>query len=57
MAIAITFVDGESGIRPNWQNVGDNEDRWSYEAWCNEVAPRTRFTHDLVPIVWPARAQ
>jgi ectoine hydroxylase-related dioxygenase (phytanoyl-CoA dioxygenase family) len=57
MAIAISFVDGESGIRPNWQNVGDNEDRWSYEAWCNEVAPRTRFTHDLVPIVWPARAQ
>jgi ectoine hydroxylase-related dioxygenase (phytanoyl-CoA dioxygenase family) len=56
MAIAITFVDGESEIRPDWQNVGDNEDRWSYEAWCKEVAPRARFTHDLVPIVWPAVA-
>jgi hypothetical protein len=57
MAIAITFVDGESEVRPDWKKVGDNEDRWSYEEWCKEVAPRTRFTHDLVPIVWPAKSK
>jgi ectoine hydroxylase-related dioxygenase (phytanoyl-CoA dioxygenase family) len=53
MAIAISFVDGDAEIRHNWESMGDNEDRWSYEAWCREVAPRTKFSHPLVPIVWP----
>lgn len=57
MAIAITFVDGAAEIRQDWKDAGDNEDRWSYEAWCHEVVPRTKFTHSFVPIVWPPSSQ
>jgi ectoine hydroxylase-related dioxygenase (phytanoyl-CoA dioxygenase family) len=53
VALAITFVDGDATIRSDWQECGDDEDRWSYEKWCQEVKPRTKITHDLVPIVWP----
>ena len=53
LALAITFVDGAAEIRPNWQTIGDDEDRWSYQDWCNDVRPHTRFSHELVPIVWP----
>lgn len=53
LALAISYVDGDAEIRPNWETTGDNEDRWSYEVWCKSVTPRTRIHHDLVPIVWP----
>ena len=53
VALAITFVDGAAEIRPNWQTIGDDEDRWSYQDWCKDVVPRTKFSHELVPIVWP----
>lgn len=53
LALAITFADGAAEIRPNWQTIGDDEDRWSYQDWCNDVRPHSRFSHELVPIVWP----
>ena len=53
IALAITFVDWAAEIRPNWQTIGDDEDRWSYQDWCKDVVPRTKFSHELVPIVWP----
>lgn len=52
IAIAITFVDGNAEIRPQGQK-GDDEDRWSYESWFKEIIPRRKFSHELVPIVWP----
>jgi hypothetical protein len=55
VALAITFVDGNAEIRPDWKTAGDNEDSWSYQEWCKDVKPRTKFTHELVPIVWPAK--
>ena len=53
VSLAITFVDGAAEIRPNWQTVGDDEDRWSYQEWCKDVKPRTKFSHEHVPITWP----
>ena len=53
VALAITFVDAKAEIRPDWKTVGDNEDSWSYQRWCKDVKPRTKFTHELVPVVWP----
>lgn len=53
LALAISFVDGDAEIRPNWETVGDDEDRWSYQDWCREIQPRTKFSHKLVPMVWP----
>jgi ectoine hydroxylase-related dioxygenase (phytanoyl-CoA dioxygenase family) len=57
IALAITFVDGSAEIRLDWQTVGDDEDRWSYQEWCKDVKPRTSFSHDLVPIVYPLSQQ
>jgi len=54
IALAITYVDGNAEVRPDWQSVGNNEDRWSYQDWCKEVTPRKKFSHKLVPIVWPS---
>ena len=53
IALAISFVDGDAEIRPDWQIIGDDEDRWSYQDWCKDVTPRTKISHKLVPIVWP----
>ena len=53
LALAISFVDGDAEIRHNWETIGDDEDRWSYQDWCKEVRPQTKFSHPLVPIVWP----
>ena len=53
LALAITFVDGNAEIRTDWQTIGDDEDRWSYQDWCKDVIPQTKFSHELVPIVWP----
>ncbi|VEU41446.1 unnamed protein product [Pseudo-nitzschia multistriata] len=53
VALAITFVDGAAEIRPDWQSIGDDEDQCSYQEWCINVKPRTKFTHELVPITWP----
>eukprot|EP00536_Pseudo-nitzschia_multiseries_P016059 jgi/Psemu1/220058/e_gw1.1012.21.1 len=53
VALAISFVDGAAEIRSDWKTVGDDEDRWSYQDWCKDVTPRAKFSHDLVPIVWP----
>lgn len=56
MALAISFVDANAEIRSDAmddQGLGDNEDRWSYQEWANTVEPRTKFRHELVPIVWP----
>jgi len=53
IALAITFVDGNAKIRPDWESVGNDEDRWSYQDWCKEVTPRKKVSHKLVPIVWP----
>ena len=53
LALAISFVDGDAEIRPNWETIGDDEDRWSYQEWCRDVRPQTQFSHPLVPIVWP----
>ncbi len=53
IALAISFVDGDAEIRHNWQSIGDDEDRWSYQDWCKEVRPQRKFSHELVPIIWP----
>jgi ectoine hydroxylase-related dioxygenase (phytanoyl-CoA dioxygenase family) len=53
IALAISFVDGNAEIRPDWQFIGDDEDRWSYQDWCKDVTPRTKISHKLAPIVWP----
>jgi hypothetical protein len=53
IALAITFVDGDATIRPNWRECGDDEDRVSYESWCQQVQPNRFIQHDSVPIVWP----
>lgn len=53
LALAISFVDGDAEIRHNWETIGDDEDRWSYQDWCKDVRPQTKFSHPLVPIVWP----
>jgi hypothetical protein len=55
LALAISYVDGEAEIRPDWETIGDNEDRWSYVSWCKSMTPRTKIHHDFVPIVWPPR--
>ncbi|KAL3925051.1 MAG: hypothetical protein SGILL_000656 [Bacillariaceae sp.] len=56
VALAISFVDSKADIRPDWESTGDNEDAWSYQEWCKDVTPRTEFSHELVPIVWPQQA-
>ena len=53
VALAVSFVDGDATIRTDWKEKGDNEDSWSYKDWCQEVKPRRKFKHDLVPIVFP----
>lgn len=53
IALAVTFVDSDAEIRSDWQTKGDNEDRWSYEEWCQHVKPRRKINHELVPVVWP----
>ena len=61
-ALAISFVDTDAQVRetaldfkPSSGGYGDNEDQWSYREWVNSVKPRTHFSHDLVPIVWPLK--
>jgi hypothetical protein len=56
VALAVTFVDSDAKIRSDWEVTGDNEDLWSYKDWCQEVEPRRKFRHDLVPIVFPPEA-
>jgi Phytanoyl-CoA dioxygenase (PhyH) len=53
IALAISYVDGHAEIRPGWETIGDNEDRWSYMEWCKSLTPRSSIHHDMVPIVWP----
>ena len=56
MAYAVTFVDSKAEVREDasaLQSKGDNEDRWSYSTWIEEVSPRRMFHHPAVPIVWP----
>ncbi len=53
LALAISFVDGDAKIRHNWETIGDDEDRWSYQDWCKEVRPQSKFSNPRVPIVWP----
>lgn len=61
-ALAISYVDARAQVREDAMNetnsdsdagYGDNEDRWSYMEWVQDVAPRSQFQHELVPIVWP----
>ena len=54
LALAITYVDARAELRED-QTKGDNEDRWSYQSWVKDVAPRTQFVHPDVPIVWPQK--
>jgi ectoine hydroxylase-related dioxygenase (phytanoyl-CoA dioxygenase family) len=37
--------------------LGDAEDRASYAEWIGDVLPRTRFTHELIPDVWPVPSE
>ena len=56
IAYAVTFVDAKAEIREDAsasQSKGDDEDRWSYSNWIEEVPPRRVFRHPAVPIVWP----
>lgn len=61
VALAISYVDARAEIRPDAMvesdnaagGYGDNEDRWSYIEWVQDVEPRRQFQHELVPIVWP----
>jgi ectoine hydroxylase-related dioxygenase (phytanoyl-CoA dioxygenase family) len=56
VALAISYVDAQAELRVDALDTlgkGDNEDQWSYREWAREVTPRTKFRHDLVPIVWP----
>mmetsp|Transcript_25623 Transcript_25623/g.37564 ORF Transcript_25623/g.37564 Transcript_25623/m.37564 type:complete len:518 (+) Transcript_25623:435-1988(+) len=59
-AIAVTYVDGRAEIRDDVASSssyggekGDDEDNWSYKDWIHDVKPRTQFSHDLVPIIYP----
>ena len=56
IAYAVTFVDAKTEVREDAsasQSKGDDEDRWSYSNWIDEVPPRRMFRHPAVPIVWP----
>jgi len=61
VALAISYVDARAEVREDAMaesnkescGYGDNEDRWSYMEWVQDVSPRQHFQHDLVPIVWP----
>ena len=56
IAYAVTFVDAKAEVREDasaTQSKGDDEDRWSYSNWIEEVPPRRMFHHPAVPIVWP----
>lgn len=46
-------VRSKSAIKPTRRPLGDAEDSASYADWIGDVAPRTRFEHELVPDVWP----
>ena len=35
---------------------GDDEDTSSFLPWIRDVKPRSQFSHDLVPLVWPTQA-
>jgi len=61
-AFSVTYVDGNAEVRvdalleynkKDIKTKGDMEDVWSYRSWVNEIEPRTRFQHALVPIVLP----
>ena len=61
LALAISYVDARAQVREDVMDdnkseavgYGDNEDRWSYMEWVQDVPPRSQFQHELVPIVWP----
>ena len=56
IAYAVTFVDAKAEVREDasaTKSKGDDEDRWSYSNWIDEVPPRRMFRHASVPIVWP----
>jgi serine/threonine protein phosphatase PrpC/ectoine hydroxylase-related dioxygenase (phytanoyl-CoA dioxygenase family) len=56
IAYAVTFVDSKAEVREvafASKSKGDDEDKWSYSNWIEEVPPRRVFRHPAVPIVWP----
>jgi ectoine hydroxylase-related dioxygenase (phytanoyl-CoA dioxygenase family) len=60
LALAISFVDAKAELRHDALDdlgKGDNEDLNSYRQWATSVSPRSRFQHELVPIVWPLSVQ
>jgi hypothetical protein len=38
------------------KSVSDDEDSYSFLPWIADVKPRTQFQHELVPLVWPVKA-
>jgi len=38
------------------KSVSDDEDSYSFLPWIADIKPRTQFQHELVPLVWPAKA-
>ena len=62
-ARADNIVRGQAAeIHPDWETrsdgatrtcakKGEEEDRWSYQDWRQEVKPQAKFSHKLVPIV------
>jgi hypothetical protein len=70
-ALAISYVDARAEVREDvmvalkrkgdvnvnvGSYLGDDEDVNSYLPWIRDVKPRTRFSHRLVPQVWPQQS-